>query len=315
MGHRGIAGHAGGDARRLTRGAPGHQPLDALVDIAQTLFQPPHRLAVGGEAEMAGFDDAGVDRADGDLVQPLPLGGQKGVVLGFGCCRPRRGGQRVGHAPQPVIQPGPRVHRPVGHQPEQVAGRALQPDHRRAHGAQRREMAVRAVQRHHRDVARQLLAQGHMDRRRLTPETHHRQGVAAQRLHQRAPAARRGAVAGKRAVPVHRLADAVHQAEQGIFTHVHATPLFLHPQSPARASARLAIAGACPFGYRGRLPAGPRPFSPTGRQRCGTTPPAVPAATPPPPAPAPDGRTAAPATRAPAPAPRPACRTPSAAPA
>ncbi len=65
-----------------SRSAPGHQRLDALVDVAQALLQPHHGLAVGGEAEMAGLDDAGVDRADRDLVQALALGRQEGVGVG-----------------------------------------------------------------------------------------------------------------------------------------------------------------------------------------------------------------------------------------
>ena len=49
------------------------QPLDALVGVAEPLFQPHHRLAVGGEAEMAGLDDAGMHRPDRDLVQAVAL--------------------------------------------------------------------------------------------------------------------------------------------------------------------------------------------------------------------------------------------------
>ena len=55
----------------------GHQRLDALVHIAQPLFEPHHRLAIRGEAEMARLDDAGMDRADRDLVQALALDRQE----------------------------------------------------------------------------------------------------------------------------------------------------------------------------------------------------------------------------------------------
>jgi len=41
------------------------------MHIAEPLLEPHHRLAVGGEAEMAWLDDAGMDRADRDLVQIL----------------------------------------------------------------------------------------------------------------------------------------------------------------------------------------------------------------------------------------------------
>ena len=49
--------------------APAISAFDALVHIAEPLLQPHHRLAIGGEAEMAGLDDAGMHRADRDLVQ------------------------------------------------------------------------------------------------------------------------------------------------------------------------------------------------------------------------------------------------------
>ena len=63
--------------------APCHQPLDALVDIAEPLLQPHHGLAIGGEAEMAGLDDAGMHRPDRDLVQALALGRQEGDRRGL----------------------------------------------------------------------------------------------------------------------------------------------------------------------------------------------------------------------------------------
>jgi hypothetical protein len=47
------------------------------VDVAEPLLEPDHRLAVGGEAEMAGLDDAGMDRADRNLVQASPSAGRK----------------------------------------------------------------------------------------------------------------------------------------------------------------------------------------------------------------------------------------------
>ncbi len=56
------------------------------MDIAQPLLQAHDGLAIGMEAKMAGLDDAGVDRADGDLVQHGPgrLGREKSIGLGGG---------------------------------------------------------------------------------------------------------------------------------------------------------------------------------------------------------------------------------------
>ena len=55
------------------------QPVDALVHVAEPLLQPRHGLAVGGEAEMAGLDDAGMHRPDRNLVQALALDRQEFV--------------------------------------------------------------------------------------------------------------------------------------------------------------------------------------------------------------------------------------------
>ena len=60
-------------------GAPTIRLVDALVHVAQPLLEPHDGLAVGGEAEMPGLDDAGVHRPDRDLVQRLALGGKERV--------------------------------------------------------------------------------------------------------------------------------------------------------------------------------------------------------------------------------------------
>ena len=79
IGDRAVAGGAAGEPRGLLEVGAGHERLDPLVHIAQALLEPHHRLAVGGEQEMAGLDDAGMHRPDRDLVQALALGRQEGV--------------------------------------------------------------------------------------------------------------------------------------------------------------------------------------------------------------------------------------------
>ena len=81
-------------APRASVGAA-HQRFDALVDIAEPRLQPHHRLAAGVEAEMAGLDDPGVDRADRDLVQPLALGGEEGDRAALAARRARRAERRA----------------------------------------------------------------------------------------------------------------------------------------------------------------------------------------------------------------------------
>ena len=67
-------------AARSMRGA-GHQRFDALVHIAEALFEPHHGLAAGGEAKMSRLDDAGVHRADRNLMQRFAFDGKE-IVWG-----------------------------------------------------------------------------------------------------------------------------------------------------------------------------------------------------------------------------------------
>ena len=67
-GHGAVAGDAAGEPGAAGEVGTLEQPLDALVHIAQALLEAGHGLAIGGEAEMAGLDDAGMHGADRDLV-------------------------------------------------------------------------------------------------------------------------------------------------------------------------------------------------------------------------------------------------------
>ena len=94
------------------------QGLDALMDVAEPLLKADHGLAVAGEAEAAGLDDAGVDRANRDLVQALALDRQEEV--GRLRLLPAR-------RPTPVVEPGAVVGRVLGGEAVQVADCALRP--------------------------------------------------------------------------------------------------------------------------------------------------------------------------------------------
>ena len=93
-----------------------HQTFDALVHVAQPLLEAHHRLAVGGEAEVTGLDDAGMDRADRYLVQPLALDRQELVT---------RLALAVG--PTSVIEPWPGIRQALRLDAVEVAHGALQP--------------------------------------------------------------------------------------------------------------------------------------------------------------------------------------------
>ena len=70
---RRVAGHGFHRVDRALVRPADQRPLDAAVLIAQRDLQVEDLFAVALEAEMPRLDDAGVDRADRDLVDLLPL--------------------------------------------------------------------------------------------------------------------------------------------------------------------------------------------------------------------------------------------------
>ena len=107
IGDRAVAGSARGQLRRAVEARARHQRLDAFVHIAEPLLQPYHVLAIGGEAEMPGLDDAGMHGPDRNLVQAFAFHRQKGVRRGL--LRRFLFAERMAHVPEPEIEPGPRV--------------------------------------------------------------------------------------------------------------------------------------------------------------------------------------------------------------
>jgi hypothetical protein len=85
---------------------------------------------------MAGLDDAGMDRANRDLVQPLALGGEEGIG-GF------RRTRRVG--PRTVVEPGAAVGKTLRFDAVEVADRALEPERGRVEQAVRVLSELRGV--------------------------------------------------------------------------------------------------------------------------------------------------------------------------
>src|SRR5579885_1739826 len=79
IGDGAVARGASGEPRAAFERGALHQAFDALVDVAEPLLEPHHGLAGGMETEIARLDDAGVDRADDDAMQPFAFGGTKFV--------------------------------------------------------------------------------------------------------------------------------------------------------------------------------------------------------------------------------------------
>src|SRR5207244_8985245 len=95
------------------------------------LLQPHQIFAVGGEPEMPGLDDAGMHRANRDLMQSLAFVCQELVGRGGGCCACTGGAKRPGLIPRAVIEPWPRIGATGGLQPKQVPDCPLKAPRRR----------------------------------------------------------------------------------------------------------------------------------------------------------------------------------------
>ncbi|GCC48124.1 hypothetical protein chiPu_0032198, partial [Chiloscyllium punctatum] len=124
IGNRAVAGHPAGQPRGLLDGASRHQPFDPLMGVAEPLLEANHGLAAGGEAEMSGFDDAGMHGADRNLVQAVTFG-RKERIRRWIRCRIETLAQRCLHLPATMIEPGAAVRRRGGHESEQVVDGAL----------------------------------------------------------------------------------------------------------------------------------------------------------------------------------------------
>ena len=182
IGHGRIAGAAAGEARRLFEIGTLDQAFDALMDIAKPFLEPHDGLAVGAEAEMARLDDAGMDRADGDLVNVLPFHRQEGIA-GRRFRRWMTCAERRADAPSAVVEPGPPVRQAGGNKAEEIGCSALQPDRGRMRLSDRRIAPIGAWHAEHQHAARfGAGGERHMHDLRLAPEIDQRQRAALQAL-------------------------------------------------------------------------------------------------------------------------------------
>ncbi len=88
----------------------------AFAGIAEPGFEFQHLLATQREAEIAGLDDRGVDRADGDLVHAFARGGgvirpggravRRAEMLDGGACVRRAGGGVAVRVMRQTLEPG-----------------------------------------------------------------------------------------------------------------------------------------------------------------------------------------------------------------
>ena len=111
----------------------GEALLDSLVRVAEPLLEPQHLLADDREAEMPGLDDAGVHRADRDLVDAVAGDANEGIVDRRSRRRRRGVGTLVSRAESDLparcrgrARAACRAA-PIGDDPEQVGRGALHP--------------------------------------------------------------------------------------------------------------------------------------------------------------------------------------------
>ncbi len=81
VGHRGIAGNTPGEPRALPEVHLLETLLDALVLVAEPLFETQDALADDGEAEMSRFDRAGMHRPDGNFVHAFAFDADEWVCV------------------------------------------------------------------------------------------------------------------------------------------------------------------------------------------------------------------------------------------
>ena len=97
------------------------------MHVAQPLLEPHNSLAVGGEAEMAGLDDAGMHWPDRNLVEALAFRRQERI----GQTLDRSGrarAERMADAPEAEVEPRPRIRQTDRLQAMKSADGAFEPD-------------------------------------------------------------------------------------------------------------------------------------------------------------------------------------------
>ncbi len=109
--------------------------LDALVLVAEPLFQAQHALADDAETEMPGLDRARVHRSDGNLVHALAFNLHKRIaVLADGIALPaveRFSQRKYRVGPRRVAQPLALIRGAVGPHAKEIVDRALHAVRRR----------------------------------------------------------------------------------------------------------------------------------------------------------------------------------------
>ena len=191
---------------------------------------------------MSRLDDAGMHRADGNLVQVLALDRQEGV----GRRRPRRraaGAERMPDVPKAEIEPRPGVRRSDRFEPIEATNGALEPNGRRMQCADRRKCLLRTVEAQHRDLTRVVSHDRHVHREGHTgiaPQAEQRPAAFGEVPSRLAPRIRVDGKARPRPMIVGRFAfDVVDDSRHS------ANPIVANPTVLQRSGTRRRAPAAC----------------------------------------------------------------------
>src|SRR5262249_3553557 len=120
MSHGLVPRHALGERRRPLECQGLEQLLGPLVHEAQSRLEIDDRFALDGETKVAGFDDPGVDRTDGDLEEAVAFDAAEGKRLSrvgeVPTDRHVAAGGEITSGPEPAAAPAPPL--PLAHPPQ-----------------------------------------------------------------------------------------------------------------------------------------------------------------------------------------------------
>ena len=110
IGDGAVARRSRREARTAIERSAHHQRLNAFMNISQPLLEADDRLTAGAEPKMPRLDDAGMDGADRNLMQPLALGSEKSIGRRFGRGWRSRA-ERMTNRPTSMVEPWTLIRR------------------------------------------------------------------------------------------------------------------------------------------------------------------------------------------------------------
>jgi len=76
-----ITGDPAGEACSPIERCICHQKLDALMGVTEPFFQANHNFSIRRKPEVTGFNNPGVNRANGNLMEPIAFRGEEFIMV------------------------------------------------------------------------------------------------------------------------------------------------------------------------------------------------------------------------------------------